>query len=88
MFSNFYGTCVSDNLRLGPSAGYEGLNHHDVDGNDGPDIGHLVKLNMEAMLAERRGQLPEVGSSKVLEATISTAHFYCRPSNSSTSGVV
>ena len=39
MFSNFGGTCVSDNLRLGPSAGYGGLNHCDVDGNDGPDIG-------------------------------------------------
>ena len=39
MFSNFGGTCVSDNLRLRPSAGYEGLNHHDVDGNGGPDIG-------------------------------------------------
>ena len=39
MFSYFDGTCVSDNLRLGPSAGYEGLNHHDVDGNVGPDIG-------------------------------------------------
>ena len=33
MFSNFGGTCVSDDLRLGPSAGYEGLNHHNVDGN-------------------------------------------------------
>ena len=39
MFSNFGRICVSDNLRLGPSAGYEGLNHHDVDGNGGPDIG-------------------------------------------------
>ena len=39
MFSNFGGTCVSDNLRLGPSAGYGGLNHHDVDGNSGHDIG-------------------------------------------------
>ena len=39
MFSNFGGTCVSDNLRLGLSTGYGGLNHHDVDGNDGPDIG-------------------------------------------------
>ena len=39
MFSNFGGTCVSDNLRLGPSASYGGLNHHDVDGNCGPDIG-------------------------------------------------
>ena len=39
MFSNFGGTCVSENLRLGLSAGYEGLNHHDVDGNGGPDIG-------------------------------------------------
>ena len=38
MFSNLGGTCVSDNLRLG-SAGYGGLNHHDVDGNGGPDIG-------------------------------------------------
>ena len=60
MFSNFYGICVSDNLWLGPSAGNGGLNHHDVDGNGGPDIGHLVKLNMEARLAGRRGQLPEV----------------------------
>ena len=39
MFSNFGGTCVSDNLRLGLSAGYRGLNHHDIDGNGGPDIG-------------------------------------------------
>ena len=39
MFSNFGGTCVSDNLRLRSSAGYGGLNHHDVDGNGGPDIG-------------------------------------------------
>ena len=39
MFSNFVRICVSDNLRLGSSAGYEGLNHHDVDGNGGPDIG-------------------------------------------------
>ena len=38
-FSNFGGTCFSDNLRLGPSAGYEGLSHHDVDGNGGSDIG-------------------------------------------------
>ena len=36
---NFGGTCVSDKLRLGPSAGCEGLNHHDIDGNGGPDIG-------------------------------------------------
>ena len=35
MFSNFGGTCVSDNLRLGPSAGYGGLNRHDVNGNGG-----------------------------------------------------
>ena len=39
MFSNFGGTCVSDNLGWGPSAGYGGLNHHDVDCNGGPDIG-------------------------------------------------
>ena len=39
MFSNFGGTCVSENLRLGSSAGYGGLNHYDVDGNGGPDIG-------------------------------------------------
>ena len=39
MFSNFGGTCVSDNLRLGPSPGYGGLNHYDVNGNGGPDIG-------------------------------------------------
>ena len=30
-------------------------------------VGHLVKLNMEARLAGRRGQLPEV----------STVYFYC-----------
>ena len=41
MFSNFGGTCVHDNLRLGPSAGYGGLNHHAVDGNGGPDIGTI-----------------------------------------------
>ena len=39
MFSNFGGTCVSDNLRLGSSAGYGGLNHHNVDDNGGLDIG-------------------------------------------------
>ena len=35
MLSNFCGTSVSDNFRLGPTAGYEGLNYHDVDGNGG-----------------------------------------------------
>ena len=39
IFSNFDSTCVSDNLRLGPSAGYGGLNHHDVDDSSGLDIG-------------------------------------------------
>ena len=39
MFNIFGGTCVSDNLRLGSSAGYGDLNNHDVDGNGGPDIG-------------------------------------------------
>ena len=39
MFSNFGGVCLNDNLRFGPSAGHGGLNHHDVDGNGGPDIG-------------------------------------------------
>ena len=39
MFSNFDGICVSDNLRLGPSAGDGGLNYRDVDGNGGPDVG-------------------------------------------------
>ena len=70
MFTNFGGTCVSDHLTLEPSAGYGGLNHHDGDGYGGPDIGHLVKLNMEARLAERRGQLPEVidGLPKYLKA--------------------
>ena len=53
MFSNFGGTCVSDNLRLGPSVGYGDLNHHDADGSGGLDIGHLLKLNMEARLAGR-----------------------------------
>ena len=60
MFSNFGGTCVSDNLRLGLSAGYRSLDHHDVNGYGGPNIGHLVKLYMEARLAGRRGQIPEV----------------------------
>ena len=60
MFSNFDGTCGSGNLRLGPSASYGTLYHHDINGNDGPDIGHLVKFNMEARLAGRREQLPEV----------------------------
>ena len=31
-------------LRLGSFAGYGSLNYHDVDGNGGLDIGHLVKL--------------------------------------------
>ena len=57
MFSNFDDICVGDNVRLGPSTGYGGLNHHDVDDNGGPDIGYLVKLNMETRLAGRRGQL-------------------------------
>ena len=38
MFSNFDGICVSDNVRLGPSAGDGGLNYYDVDGNGGSDI--------------------------------------------------
>ena len=66
MFSNFDGICVSDNLRLVPSAGYGSLNHHNVDGNGGPDIGHLVELNMEARPAGRRGHLPEVIVFQVL----------------------
>ena len=60
MFSNFDGICVSDNLRLEPSAGDGGLNHHNVDNSGGLDIEHLVKLNMEARHAGRRWQLPEV----------------------------
>ena len=39
VFSNFGGTYVSDNLRLGPSAGYGGLNYHDIDGSGDPDVG-------------------------------------------------
>ena len=39
MLSNFGGTYVSDNLRLGPSTGHGGLSYHDVDCNGGPDIG-------------------------------------------------
>ena len=39
MFSNFDGICVSDNRRLGLSAGDGGLNYQDVDGNGVPDIG-------------------------------------------------
>ena len=42
MFSNFGHIYVSNNLGLGPPAGYEGLNHHDVDGNGGPDIGTSI----------------------------------------------
>ena len=48
MFSNFDGNYISDNLRLGSNS------HDDVDRNGGPDIEHLVKLNMEARLAGRR----------------------------------
>ena len=55
MFSNFGGTCVSDNLRLGPSAGYRGLNHHDVVVMVVLILGYLVKLNMETRLTGRRG---------------------------------
>ena len=47
-------------IRLGPSVGYGCLNHHDVDNSGGLDIGHLVKLNMEARHAGRRGKLLEV----------------------------
>ena len=47
-------------IRLGPSVGYGGSNHHDVDNSGGLDIGHLVELNMEARHAGKRGQLPEV----------------------------
>ena len=36
MFSNFGGTCVTDNHWLGPFAGYGGLNIHDLDGNGDP----------------------------------------------------
>ena len=78
MFSNFDGFCVSDNLSLGPSAGYVSLNHHDVDANSGLDIGHIVKLNMEAIHAGRGGQLPEEMVFQLLEGTMSTAHFFCR----------
>ena len=42
-------------VRLGSSVSYGGLNHHDVDGNGGFDIGHLVKLKMEVRLAGKRG---------------------------------
>ena len=44
-------------IRLGPSVGYGGLNHHNVDNSSGLNI---VKLNMEARHAGRRRQLPEV----------------------------
>ena len=47
-------------IRLGPSVSYGGLNYHDVDNSGGLDIGHLAKFDMEARLAGRRGQLPEV----------------------------
>ena len=33
MFNNLDGTCVSDNLKLGSSTGYGGLNNHDGDSN-------------------------------------------------------
>ena len=39
MFSHFDCICVSDNLRLGLSAGGGGLNYRDVGGNVGLDIG-------------------------------------------------
>ena len=38
MFSNLDGTCVCDNLRLGSSASYGGLNQHDVYDNGVPGI--------------------------------------------------
>ena len=63
IFSNFGGTCISDNLRLGPSAGYGCLNYHDVDGNGGPDIGHLVKLIW------KQGLLGEVAEVIVFQST-------------------
>ena len=42
MFNIFGGTYVGYILRFGPFASYGGLNHHDVDGNGGPDVGHLI----------------------------------------------
>ena len=74
MISIFGGTCVSDNHKLGISASCGGFNHHDVDGNGGPDIGHLIELNMEVRLSGRRGQFPEVKSSEILECTKPIAH--------------
>ena len=51
---------VSVIIRLGPSVGYGGLNHHDVYNSGVLYMGHLVKLNIEARHAGGRGQLPEV----------------------------
>ena len=39
MLRNIGGTCVSNNLWLGPSAGHGDLNYHDVAGNGSPNIG-------------------------------------------------
>ena len=42
IFSNFGGTVLVI-IRLGPSVGYGGLNHHDVDNSGGLDIGTSIK---------------------------------------------
>ena len=42
MFNIFGGANVCYILRLRTSASYRGLNHHDVDDNGDPDIGHLI----------------------------------------------
>ena len=56
--SNFYDTqsLVSENISLGSSAASCGSidHHHDWDGNGGPNIGCLDKLDTEARLAGRK----------------------------------
>ena len=42
-------------IRLGPSVGYGGLNHHDVDNSGDLDIGHLVNLMWRQGLLEEEG---------------------------------
>ena len=67
MFSNIYGTSVSDN-QVGTFCWLWSFKSSYVDNSGGLYIGYLVKLNMEARHAGRRGQLPEVMISKYLKA--------------------
>ena len=77
MFSNFECIYVSDNVRLRYSASLGCFNLHDV------DVMVVLTLDIKLSLL-RQCLLREVGnfqkrwSSKVLEGTVSTSHFYCQ----------